>query len=337
MPTQNKSIFVSSTFRDMQAERDALRDRVLPRVNEFAEKYGRSVELIDLRWGVDTSSAESEAEQYKKVLRTCLDEIERSHPYFLALIGDRYGWSPPLQDMETVLEAADFPLEDMNMSITALEIEYGVLSAKDPPITSFFYFRERPDYMAMPRDMRQIYHDDIEDCEKSEELKNKIRSHSGLYIQPYTLTIDEKGLTVSEDWVKMVADDIIAKLQEDWDDPSDTQKDWKVHEREIQENFRVSRTEYFEGRKAEIAELFNFCLYETEESHYLMIQGNTGSGKSGLLCKVMDEVKDECLLLPFCCGLSSRSSLVENMLRYFISFLCEKFSLEGDSDEITKF
>jgi len=33
--TSNKSIFVSSTFRDMQAERDAVRDRVLPRVNDL--------------------------------------------------------------------------------------------------------------------------------------------------------------------------------------------------------------------------------------------------------------------------------------------------------------
>jgi hypothetical protein len=65
----NKSIFISSTFRDMQTERDALRDFVLPRVNEFASKYGRAVEIIDLRWGVDTASV-SEEEQNRKVLRT---------------------------------------------------------------------------------------------------------------------------------------------------------------------------------------------------------------------------------------------------------------------------
>ena len=75
----NKSIFVSSTFCDMQSERDILRDLVLPQVNEFASKYGRAVEIIDLRWGVDTAAV-SEAEQNNKVLRTCLDEIERSRP-----------------------------------------------------------------------------------------------------------------------------------------------------------------------------------------------------------------------------------------------------------------
>ena len=67
--TTSKSIFVSSTFRDMKSERDAIRDFVIPSVNEFASKYGRAVEIIDLRWGVDTTSL-SEAEQSRKVLRT---------------------------------------------------------------------------------------------------------------------------------------------------------------------------------------------------------------------------------------------------------------------------
>ena len=34
-----KTVFVSSTFTDMQAERDLLNTRVLPAVNEAAKKY----------------------------------------------------------------------------------------------------------------------------------------------------------------------------------------------------------------------------------------------------------------------------------------------------------
>jgi tetratricopeptide (TPR) repeat protein len=51
----------------------------------------------------------------------------------------------------------------------------------------------------------------------------------------------------------------------------------------------------------------------------------------------MDELEDKCLLLPFNCGISSRSSLVESMLRYFISIICQKLAIEDDSDDITKF
>ena len=38
-----KSIFVSSTFRDMHEERDILHERVVPELNEYAAQYGESI------------------------------------------------------------------------------------------------------------------------------------------------------------------------------------------------------------------------------------------------------------------------------------------------------
>ena len=55
-----KSIFISSTFRDMQAERDALAQIVLPDVAAEAAKHQEDIDFIDLRWGVDTTELESE-------------------------------------------------------------------------------------------------------------------------------------------------------------------------------------------------------------------------------------------------------------------------------------
>jgi tetratricopeptide (TPR) repeat protein len=331
----NKSIFVSSTFRDMQAERDALRDFVLPRVNEFAAKYGRAVEIIDLRWGVDTASV-SEAEQNHKVLRTCLDEIERSRPFFLGLIGDRYGWTPPRPDMEAALEAAQFSLDDLNKSVTALEIEFGVLRSENPPVC-LFYFRESPDYSCLPEELRRIYRDEAEGLDKLTKLKETIRAQFKADIKNYTAEVHEKGLSVSKDWADMVAGDIIAKLREEWGESADTPPDWKEQERGIQETFRESRTAHFAGRTAAVADMAAFCLGGETKPQILMLQGEAGSGKSGLLCRVMDEIEDQCLLLPFNCGISSRSSLVVNMLWYFISLICEKMELKDDSDSITKF
>ena len=87
------SVFVSSTFRDMHEERDALRDVVLPRLREELRPWAISADLVDLRWGVDTSST-PEAEHDAKVLKVCFSEIERCEPFFLALLGDRYGYVP---------------------------------------------------------------------------------------------------------------------------------------------------------------------------------------------------------------------------------------------------
>jgi len=331
----NKSIFVSSTFRDMQSERDALRDQVLPRVNEFASQYGRAVELIDLRWGVDTSAI-SEKEQNCKVLRTCLDEIERSRPFFIGLIGDRYGWTPPSEEMESALSESSIPDIDCNMSVTALEIEYGVLRSKDPPVC-LFYFRESPDYAAFTQEQCSIYKDGAEGLSKLEKIKKEIKSRFGADTKSYKAEYKDNELNVSVEWAEMVASDIIDKLRLEWGEPTFLMKTWQEQEWDRQETFRESRTTHFAGRKEAIVDLVEFCLGVDSTPQLLMIQGEAGSGKSGLLCKVMDEIAESCLLLPFTCGISSRSSTAEGMLRYFIYLISKRLGLYDDVEMLADF
>ena len=63
-------IFISSTFQDMQSERDMLVTKVFPRLRQIA--YERNVTLteVDLRWGITEEEAKS-----SKVVEICLDEI----------------------------------------------------------------------------------------------------------------------------------------------------------------------------------------------------------------------------------------------------------------------
>jgi hypothetical protein len=88
-------IFVSSTFNDLKAERNALQERVFPRLRELAESHGVHFQAIDLRWGVsDQASLDQQA------MNICLQEIKRCQdtsprPNFIVLLGDRYGWMPP--------------------------------------------------------------------------------------------------------------------------------------------------------------------------------------------------------------------------------------------------
>ncbi len=42
-------IFISSTFRDMQAERDVLHDTVFPELKKRLVKYHRTLAPVDLR------------------------------------------------------------------------------------------------------------------------------------------------------------------------------------------------------------------------------------------------------------------------------------------------
>ena len=98
-PTTGRSrtfrLFVSSTFQDLRAERNALHAHVFPRLRELCRRHGCRFQAIDLRWGVS-----EEAALDQQTMNICLREIERCHqvtprPNFLVLLGDRYGWRPP--------------------------------------------------------------------------------------------------------------------------------------------------------------------------------------------------------------------------------------------------
>jgi len=83
-------VFVSSAFLDMHAERDYLNRIVFPELRSRCVKRGAEFLGIDLRWGL----TEEEARR-RGPLAICLDEIDRCRPFFLSLLGDRYGWVPP--------------------------------------------------------------------------------------------------------------------------------------------------------------------------------------------------------------------------------------------------
>ena len=85
-------LFVSSTFRDLEEERNILRERVYPALREFCRARGARFQDVDLRWGVS-----EEASLDQQAMNICLGEIDRCRevtprPNFLVLLGNRYGW-----------------------------------------------------------------------------------------------------------------------------------------------------------------------------------------------------------------------------------------------------
>ena len=95
LPTSTFRVFISSTFSDLKAERNALHERVFPRLRELCARHGARFQPIDLRWGVS-----DEASLNQQAMNICLGEISRCQqttprPNFIVLLGDRYGWCPP--------------------------------------------------------------------------------------------------------------------------------------------------------------------------------------------------------------------------------------------------
>src|SRR6266436_5485398 len=79
-------VFISSTFRDMHAERDHLVKVVFPVLRERLAPYRVYLLDIDLRWGVTREQAEND-----RVLDVCLRLIDDCRPFFVGLLGERYG------------------------------------------------------------------------------------------------------------------------------------------------------------------------------------------------------------------------------------------------------
>jgi len=105
-------IFVSSTFTDLQEERNALQKKVFPTLKKLCAEAGCQFQAIDLRWGVG-----EEAGLDQRTMRICLEELQRCRktsprPNFIVLLGDRYGWQPlpetiPATEFDTILEQVE--------------------------------------------------------------------------------------------------------------------------------------------------------------------------------------------------------------------------------------
>jgi hypothetical protein len=80
-------VFISSTFGDMHAERDHLVKVVFPVLRERLEPDRVHLINIDLRWGVTREQAENH-----QALDLCLQQVDEGRPFFLGLLGERYGW-----------------------------------------------------------------------------------------------------------------------------------------------------------------------------------------------------------------------------------------------------
>lgn len=96
---QNRTIrlfrlFLSSTFSDFIAEREALQSVVIPELEQYCAERSARFQLVDLRWGIT-----EEAQREHDTMRICLEEVRRCQqlsprPNFAVLLGDRYGWEP---------------------------------------------------------------------------------------------------------------------------------------------------------------------------------------------------------------------------------------------------
>jgi len=201
-------VFISSTFRDFHAERDYLIKYVFPELRQWCEKHKLHLIDIDLRWGVTEKEAES-----GKVIELCLEQIDGCRPFFICMLGSRYGWIPNeiernKVNAETLKIFPDLKEKWKNLSVTHLEILHAALSplhGEEPVPHSFFYFRDKkslPDENELKQYsteqkieyLETFLEEDPQKTEKLEDLKKEINKYlvkeKDQRIFPYTPQFD---------------------------------------------------------------------------------------------------------------------------------------------------
>lgn len=322
-----KNIFISSTFRDMQAERDLVQEKVLPALREEARKYGDNVGVIDLRWGVDTSTLETD-EGSAKVLKVCLDEIDRSHPYMLIFLGERYGWIPDGRLIEEAVKGRGdkYVTEDFEKSVTALEIEYGALSEKYGKLDRCIVcFRESVS-VEMDAENRAIYAEQNEKGkEKLEALKKRIKQELGdesrfiSYICKWDKCIKSlKDFTSDGQPLEdVLTEKYIEMFQLDWETYQNLS--WQEKEQLTFKALIDSKLRTFVGRESLLEEYYEKIVNSTQP---LILRGEVGSGKTAIVSKLIDCMqKDGKKVFSFFSGMGSRSKNVDELVLQMIYFV----------------
>ena len=252
-------VFISSTFRDMQEEREELVKQIFPQLRRLCESRSVTWGEVDLRWGVP-----DEAKAEGKVLPLCLAEIEHCRPYFIGLLGERYGWVP--EEIPKELIAAQPWLEEhRKQSVTALEILHGVLRNPEMAEHAFFYFRD-PRYAAARAGFTE---EDPTKHERLAKLKDDIRNSKFKVSEPFA-TPKQLG-----DWVLRDLTAVIENLYPERSIPDPLDRAAADHEA-----YAASRRRVYIGREEYIERL---DTHAAGDGPPLVVLGESGGGKSALL------------------------------------------------------
>lgn len=347
--------FISSTFQDMERERDWLADILHKLSDEYQHKAGWQIEYVDLRWGISEQDGID-----NRTMTICKAELKQCQklsprPNFIVLLGERYGWiplpevvpnsigkylkhlnktfvshyrqdfnnlsvvkggkveegpwilmpykgndldpqwrlkhteKPLLKAFEQVCAVmqltrdADCSMADLHSSATEQEIWHGALSVPDADKHVVAYFRSFPaEDNAVPSAYRAE-----ENLDRQMRLKERLRKHlskanileeqtSWLHYQSESY---EKHFKVEmERRIRKVIDEEIARTN--IAEPT-------LYETELAKKalYAEEKAKQFSLRKDELSQIKRFLTEDTEHS-VLWIDGESGVGKSTLLCKV---------------------------------------------------
>lgn len=260
-------VFISSTFLDMQAERDHLVRFVFPRLREKLLKRRIHLVDVDLRWGV---RGERDAS------KVCREIITECQPRFLCMLGGRYGTIP----------------EKNQLSITADEIHFGVLNQCRETVDALFCFRHGAVTEAMDRSeskpgtYREPRKGDPEKkASKLAKLKRDIRATKNpVFRYRPRWNSNERRLVDLKSFGERIEQYVLASLEGEFArQPSVQTDEFEEANADIEAFVQEKIDSFVLGSREPVLEKLVSHATSAGDHGYCCITGEPGSGKTALL------------------------------------------------------
>src|SRR5262249_14049485 len=106
----------------------------------------------------------------------CLDVIARCRPFFICVLGERYGWIPDELPAH-LMERERWLTSPRGRSVTELEILHGVLNNSEMADHAYFYFRDPAYVESLPAERHADFREPtLDGRRKLADLKARIRA-----------------------------------------------------------------------------------------------------------------------------------------------------------------
>lgn len=325
------TIFISSTFKDMDAERDAIKFDVISRLNWHYRSQRVSFQAVDLRIGINTESV-SEEDSENMVLDVCLGNIDKARPFFIGLLGHRYGWIPSeqrwLQIVSRLSEEKRLLVKDScHCSVTEMEILYGAIGNNGKNLNHcLFFFRDECSYNGMTESQKLLFLNQDDSTNKlhtkeyltkrENELKNRILSvvwnrGKELSCSGYTLNWDPKHsrFESTEDFAELVFNELCREIDKEISINAPPQT-WQEQEVSTLKYLLYNLTNNkirLNGVEQTIKKAIN--------GEQILLEGTIGCGKSVSFAYIVQhfQSKNNCHCLVSLCGSTYRNLTMFNI------------------------
>lgn len=353
-------VFVSSTFTDFFCEREVLVKKVFPELREWCQERMLYLVDCDMRWGVpkDTTTADT--------IALCLEELDRcmeetgGEPFFLNMIGERYGWIPAVDDIPQALQQKFHWVQ--NTSITFMEILHGAYRMQNP--NALFMMRDGSILKDVPETQLPRFRDtDDLQVEHLKQLKTWLQSRFPEQVLEYSCSVegiikihDKEMVNVTklDDFCDKVLQFFKTAISRKYPNrESIQQQDSKVlTENDNQKKFVEELAGNMLGRKQEAEQILSFVQGQVHNIRYgdtgkepfardpkywhdfidldsalLCVSGQPGYGKTTLLAYVTHQaMKNGMSVFYHFCGGSGNSHNASLLMPRLAAFLKQDFS-----------